>query len=205
MTSEYLLDTIGLLDDDLILDAETEYVPKSKPIRKQLMLWLPTAACVALLLISSPLFRGANKESSTTACGDAAMSATAETEDYKRFDYVTSNESPSMAAGTEGAASDLTEFYVSVTVDGMACIYSHSYPSGEPHGVPIETLPAGCIQAGIVTSVDEDATVPHTDTGVYTGCALWLEGRGEESTLYLELPEGGYLVCEYSQTSTLFP
>ena len=64
----------------------------------------------------------------------------------------------------------------------------------------METLPEGCRSVGTLVYEENDLLLPHTDTGVYVGFALWLEGEGQESILYLELPQGGYLVCEYSQT-----
>ena len=105
-----------------------------------------------------------------------------------------------MADGSECPGAGWLGFRVLVTVDGLTYAYTHTYPPTEDHGPWVETLPEGCRGVGTVVNQENDLLLPHTDTGVYVGCALWLEGKGRESTLYLELPQGGYLVCEYSQT-----
>lgn len=48
MTSEHLLDAMGLLDDDLIQEAE-DYRPKMRPINTRA--WMSLAACFAVVIV----------------------------------------------------------------------------------------------------------------------------------------------------------
>ena len=196
MTSEYLLDAVGLLDDDLILDAETEYVSKSKAIRKQFMIWLPTAACVALLLITYPMFKGGAETGSASApsAGDAAMSSTTGEMEYSSSQAASS--SPSQSSGGSAVGQANTEIYV--TLDGVEYIFHRS------ESAPIaDMLPGDCRYLGQLNAKDSasdgDQIYTLFDT-VYSDCKLWLKGDGADSVLYLELPEGGYLVCEHSRS-----
>ena len=195
MTSEYLLDQIGLLDDDLILDAETEYVSKSKAVRKQLTIWLPTAACIALLLFTVPMLnRGGEESAFAPAASDSAMSGT-----IGESEFSSSQAASSLPVQNSDGATDVSaDTFIDVTIDGLHYSFCH-------HGddAVLDTLPEGCRYLGQVE--------PYRDKGngdkyyylfntIYSGCNLWLDGTGKDSTLYLEHPEGGYLVCEYSQT-----
>lgn len=212
MNTESLLDAIGLIDDDLILDAEQPSArPKVVPLRKK---WASWAACLAVVVVLGygvthlPLMGMKSDSASAGAAAPSAPAASAPAASAPAAEAPSepepSSPSASIATGDHPDA-DLTGFRVMVTVDGLTYAYLHTYPYEESHGAWVDTLPDGCQAVGHVEPIDGDVTVPHTDIGVYEGCALWLEGEGRDSTLYLELPEGGYLVCEYSQTYEFSP
>ena len=206
MNTEYLLDAIGLIDDDLILDAEQPIArPKVIPLHRKLSSW---AACLAVVVVlgyslTHLTFLGSKSDSAAapSASAPAASAPAAEAP----MEAPAPSPSSSIALEHDSPGSGLMFFRVSVTVDGLTHAYNHAYPYGDPHGAWVDTLPEGCRAVGRVEALDGDVTVPHTDIGAYEGCLLWLEGEGQDSTLYLELPEGGYLVCEYSQTYDFSP
>lgn len=206
MTSEHLLDAMGLLDDDLIQDAEVVTQSRSQIIWNQFRRWAPTAACVALLLIAVqflPLRRDSSSESTDAASPSVGADASYSHIAGDQESSTNSSVSPSMGQSSE--EENLYHDSVSVTIDGLTYVYLRQYTDTPENGPRVETLPDGCQNVGVVEQIHEDITVPHTDTGIYIGCSLWLEGEGEESTLYLELPEGGYLVFDYSQTHDFSP
>ena len=211
MTSEHLLDAVGLLDDDLIQDAEVLTRSRPQVIWNQFRRLAPAAACVALILFSVQFLQtgGGSSESTGAAApsfsNDAAASTSDATGDHESFSGTSQEVSSSVGSDPEFPEENPLGFRVLVTIDGLTYAYSHTYPPTDAHGPLVDTLPEGCLPVGAVVSIDGDITVPHTDIGIYEGCALWLEGTGEGSTLYLELPEGSYLVCEYSQTYDFSP
>ena len=203
MTAEYLLEAMGLIDDDLIQDAEVR--PAARPAPARWRQWGALAACLAVVAALgygvTHLPMGGGSKSSASPSADAAASTTCGS---SQEDFACSSNSAagasSVATGSEGPEAGWLGFRVLVTVDGLTYAYNHTYPPSEDHGPWAETLPEGCRSVGAIVDEENDLLLPHTDTGVYVGCPLWLEGEGQESTLYLELPQGGYLVCEYSQT-----
>lgn len=213
MNTDFLLDAIGLIDDDLILDAEQQSVgPKVVPFRTKLTAW---AACLAVVVVLGygithlPLMGSKSDSASTGAAAPSSPAASAPASSAPAADAPSestpSSPSASIPSGDSSHESNLVGFRVMVTLDSLTYAYSHTYPYEEPHGAWVDALPEGCRHVGYVESIDDDITVPHTDIGVHEGCALWLEGEGKDSTLYLELPEGIYLVCEYSQTYDFSP
>lgn len=209
MTAEYLLEAMGLIDDDLIQDAEVRSASRPSSLRWQR--WSALAACLAVVValgygVTHLPMGGGNKSSASpsddTAAGITCSSASMESDAVQK-DFAASNSAvgaSSVEAGSEPPEAGWLGFRVLVTVDGLTYAYNHTYPPFEDHGPWVETLPEGCRGVGTVVNQENDLLLPHTDTGVYVGCPLWLEGEGRGSTLYLELPQGGYLVCEYSQT-----
>ena len=213
MNTEFLLDAIGLIDDDLILDAEQQ-VPRPKviPLRRK---WTSWAACLAVVVVLGygisqlPLMGMKSDSASTGSAAPSAPAASAPASSAPATDApmepAPTSPSASISTGDSSSESDLMSFRVMVTIDGLTYAYSHTYPYGESHGAWVDRLPEGCRDVGRIEPIDEDVTVPHTDIGCYEGSTLWLEGEGRDSTLYLELPEGGYLVCDYSQTYDFSP
>ena len=207
MTAEYLLEAVGLIDDDLIQDAQTR--PASRPAPARWTRWGALAACLAVVVALGygtahlPMdHKSSASPSADAAAGTTCSSASMETGAAQK-DFAASNPAAgasSVATGSEPPEAGWLGFRVLVTVDGLTYAYNHTYPPSEDHGPWAETLPEGCRSVGAIVDEENDLLLPHTDTGVYVGCPLWLEGEGQESTLYLELPQGGYLVCEYSQT-----
>lgn len=207
MTAEYLLESMGLIDDDLIQDAEVRSA--SRPSSARWRQWSALAACLAVVVALGygasrlPMdHKSSASPSADAAAGTACSSASMESGAAQK-DFAYSNSAAgasSVVAGSEHPEADWLGFRVLVTVDGLTYAYNHTYPPTEDHGPWVETLPEGCRGVGTVVNQENDLLLPHTDTGVYVGCPLWLEGEGRGSTLYLELPQGGYLVCEYSQT-----
>ena len=201
MTTEYLLEAMGYLDDDLIADADlpVKKSPIPLPDPGRVRRWSSLAACLVLAvslgwLITHTGMGDKKSESPAPAASAPAASAPA-----------ASTPAASIPVGSEGASSDLVGFRAFITVDGLTYAYAHNHPYADPYGPWVDTLPEGCRPVGTVQDLAGDLSIPHTDIGVYGGCALWLEGEGRNSTLYLEHPDGVYLVCEYSQTYDFSP
>ena len=189
MTSEYLLDAFGLIDDDLIVDGESACVRPYKSARKQFLLWLPAAACVALLLVTVPtLGRGGTESACAPSASDSAPSdaASEKTE-------LSQDTAGSISQSGADSSNSTEAILFTVTVDGMEYGFTPSYD------VPLlDTLPEDCRHLGQVEPYssggdgEEFYTLFNT---VYSGCQMWLVGEENDLTLYLELPEGGYLLC----------
>lgn len=191
MTPEFLLDALGLLDDDLIQDAELRTAPKVLPWRR----WASWAACLALVLT---LGYGAVR----LGVSGGGSSAGAPQD----------SESPSVAGGSgnssgsssSGSAEEPSTYSVVVSVSDGARVYTYQHTVDGPEdyhsGPRVDALPENCRSLGVVEALADDITVPHTDVGWYEGYPLWMQGEGWGGPLYVGLPEGGYLVCEYSQT-----
>ena len=202
MTAEYLLDAMGCIDDDLIADADLPVkaaIPFPSP--RQVRRWSSLAACLMLAVslgwFFTHLTMGGHKSDSSAPAASAPAASTPAVESPSMEPSY--GASTSVPVGSDPPESSLTGFRVLLTVDGLTYAYNHEYPNTDALGPWVDTLPEGCRYMGTVEPAD-NGSLAHTDSGVYEGCALWLEGEGENSTLYLEHPDGSYLVCEYSQT-----
>lgn len=184
MTAEFLLDAIGQIDDDLILNAEKP-VKLRPPIRQ----WVGMAAVLTLCVgLSVPLFwRTGNK---SNASGEAAPSASGPAGGF--YSQITDSTLQGSSAPSDAEAdatppettkpsADPAEFF---TVRGayglLRCI--------------VDALPDGCRPLGSLSLADTG--IPHYPATVdpdYAGCSVWESADG--STLYLQLPSGNWLAA----------
>lgn len=188
MTREYLLEAMGLLDDDLIREAEEPVRSKGK--KRHLETWISLAACLAIVLTigygvmmgmlpvggnsASSASQGASAGDSESAGGSAPTSSSTATEP--------GDGSPNMSDEM---------LLVIVRMDGMAYSYCHRYEEDRV----LDALPEGCRSLGEVGTYQEGENCVYTDMGEFPGCPLWIAGEGWDGPVYLQTPEGTYLEC----------
>lgn len=203
MTGEHLLEAMGLLDDDLIQDAE-----RPQPRRLNWRQWMAVAACVAI--VATVGYRGLSNfgmgGNAGGASGNYGENDTASGGTTAGVPDAAAPLEPGVSGGgwegekQEGATGDgspsLQEEVLTVVVPAGERVYSYCHRYGEDR--VLEELPEGCRALGAVEPWSGEENAPYTDFGDFEGCALWLAGEGYEGPLYLELPEGGYLECAQS-------
>ena len=110
MNADFLLDAVGLIDDDLILDAEA--APAARKAPPALRRWAPLAACLALVIAlgwSLPqMFRMGSAGSPSNSSGAGAPEASA--------DGTTGEAAPPADQSPSGGSSDAAG-------DRPACIF----------------------------------------------------------------------------------
>lgn len=168
MTSEHLLEAMGLLDDDLILQAER--APARRPVPWQQ--WLGLCACLALVfLVGRGMVENWGGSSNTSSGASASTSAGAG--------------EPSGDVGSAGTSSGSTAL-----PDGSVYILveNRSYLST---GETVPELPAGAEELGVLSEVEDGVSSPSTNGADYVGCVLY---DGGDSLLYVRLDQGDYAV-----------
>lgn len=190
MTREHLLEAMGLLDDDLIQEAE-------KPVNRKKWnrdAWISLAACLAIVLtIGYGVVRNgwwsANSSSGSSSAGAAAEDWTGNT----GGDAPASSETAPEEAGSGNASSSLggEVLILTVPVGDEVYSYQHRYEQDQV----LDTLPEGCRSLGQVGSYTEGGNIPYTDGDVFQGSELWIAGEGWDGPVYLETPGGTYLEC----------
>ena len=192
MTREHLLEAMGLLDDDLIQEAE-------KPVRRKKWnreAWVSLAACLAIVLtIGYGVVRN-GWWSANSSSGSASAGATAEDWSGAAGGSAPSSSGTVTSPG-EGQSGDASPNMsgetplVIVRMDGMAYSYCHRYEEDRV----LDALPQGCRSLGQVGTYQEGENCVYTDMGEFPGCQLWIAGEGWDGPLYLQTPEGAYLEC----------
>lgn len=192
MTREHLLEAMGLLDDELIKEAE-EPVRRKKWNRES---WISLAACLAIVLtIGYGLVQNgwwsANSSSGSSSAGAAAEDWAGNTggDAPASSEAVTAPEE----AGSGNASSGLSDkvLAVMVPVEGEVYSYQHRYEQDRV----LDTLPEGCRSLGQVETYTLGEDAPYTDGDVFLGSRLWIAGEGWDGPVYLETQEGTYLEC----------
>lgn len=203
MSREHLLEAIGLLDDDLIREAE-EY----RRSRRNYRPWISLAACLVVVLALGygvtrlrtvgEMSGGVSQNTPSASYGfDAPSGVTppadipigTENESQGGNSAPSESEEPT-SPGAPNPEGDV--LLVSVYLDGNWCRFTHVY-NRDP---VLEALPEGCVSLGQAERQHESAA-PWTDGDRYLGCEVWLlpgEDPGE-TLIYLERPEGDYLEC----------
>ena len=169
MTSEHLLEAMGLLDDSLILQAELRPVRRSGRWGQ----WLGVCACLALVIfIGRGMVENWSSGSSNTSSGAGASTSAG-------------GGAPSGDAGSAGASSGTTAL-----PDGSVYILvdNQSYLST---GETVPELPAGAEELGVLSAAEDGAPSPSTNEAEYVGCTLYDGGDGN---LYAELSQDIYAV-----------
>lgn len=218
MNAEYLLDTIGLLDDDLLQEAE-RYTARTASRQR----WIGLAASLAVVIVlgygisqlggigmgggsAAPGSQaggnaGEDRPAASMSADSALPSAPAGGEGIDGTDSAgASNETDASltAPGASGDASpDMREQVLSVSFKIDQLVYGFYHYFGEDR--VLDELPEGCVSLGPVEALGPEYTeTPATDNEAYVGCEAWLlpeDPAWQEYRLYLELPEGGYLEC----------
>lgn len=176
MTSEYLLDAVGLIDDDLIQDAEALPRPKAIPWRR----WGAWAACLALVLALGYGVAHLSKN-----CSGAAPSASCAT-----------GENGASADSATGGVSEPPQEPDSFSGSPVGRIYL----SGGEYVLTdqiLDTLPEDSREVGILSALSPDAPEPTADNEALVGCALF---EAPDGLLYVQLPEGGWAAAEPPQS-----
>lgn len=175
MTSEHLLEAMGLLDDDLIVQAERAPARKHVPWQQ----WLGLCACLALVFLMS---RGMvqNWSGSSNASSGASASTSA------------GGGAPSGDVGSAGASSGTASL-----PDGSVYILveNRSYLST---GETVPELPHGAVELGVLSEAEDGAPSPCTNTAEYVGCLLYDGGDGQ---LYVRSDQGDYEVFALAESS----
>ena len=180
MNEEFLLQAVGHIDEDLIVQAE-EYRPAKRPSLRR-----PLAGLAACLAVVFGLYWGMNNlgmgsgasNGSASASGGGASSET--------------TTSPNEGQTGDGSPNTVDEvLLVIVPVGDNRYAYFHYY--GEDR--VLDTLPEGCRSLGEVGQYTEGEDIPYTDRDVFPGCPLWIAGEGWDGPVYLQTPEGTYLEC----------
>ena len=193
MTREHLLEAMGLLDDDLIKEAE-EPVRRKKWNRDA---WISLAACLALVLTIGYGAVHNGWGSANSSSGSSSAGATAE--DWAGGTGENAASSGTAAVPGEAESGDGSSnsdqsgemLILMVPVGDHVYSYQHTYEQDQV----LETLPKGCRSLGQVGSSAGGENTPYTDGDVYLGCELWIAGEGWDGPVYLETPEGVYLEC----------
>ena len=196
MNSEHLLEAMGLLDDDLIVQAE-EPVRKARP--RLARSWRTAlAACLALVLAVSIVGENIYGDPGDSTSPSTSSGAPA-TSNQVGGSTSAGASAPDMGVspGEPGAAGDSSAnnsdevLIVIVRRGDRVWSYQHWYEEDRV----LDTLPEGCRSLGEVGTFREGEDCVYTDMGEFPGCPLWIAGEDMEGPVYLELPQGGYLEC----------
>lgn len=175
MTSEYLLQAMGLIDDDLIAEAERPPVRHVQWTRR-LSAWAAgLVLCVGLgtlLLHALPLAKNSSGQSTAS---------TAPTTGNSECSTSSSDVVDPSAPGS--AVPELGLIYTDESVYSIYDTYT-------------EVLPEGSREVGVLSVLSADTPYPATDAETYAGCPLW---QGPDGRLYVGLPGGGWAAAELVQ------
>lgn len=181
MTAEFLLEAIGQIDDDLILDAEKS-VKRRPPIRQ----WAGMAAALALCVgLSAPLFFW-RTGSKSNAGGEAAPSASGPASGFHPSMEDSALQESARPSGTGTADSSKPQA-------SSAKFFTERGAYGLLR-CTIDALPDGCRALGVLSiAVPGTTPQPSTVDADYEGCPVWESADG--STLYLQLSGGNWLAA----------
>ena len=189
MTREHLLEAMGLLDDDLIREAE-EPVNRKKWNREA---WISLAACLAIVLTIGYGVVQSGWWSTNSASGSS--SAGAAMEDWSGGSGDSTASSGAAAASGEAESGNTASglagevLTVMVPVGDEVYPYQHRYEEDRV----LDTLPEGCRSLGQLGAYGDGENTPYTDDDAFLGGELWIAGEGWNGPVYLETPEGTYL------------
>ena len=174
MTSEHLLEAMGLLDDDLIVQAER--APARKPVPWQR--WLGLCACLALVFLVG---RGVVQNWSGSNSSNGAGASTSAGGGAPSGDVG--------SASTSSGSASLPDGSVYILLDNQSYLST---------GETVPELPAGAEEVGLLSEAAEGASSPSTNGTVYVGCALY---AGADGLLYVQSDQGDYEVFALAEPS----
>ena len=194
MNGEHLLEAVGLLDDDLIAQAEEPVrARRPGPVRRR---WAALAACLALALVVGVVGKNVHGDLVTNAASggappEAAQGSGSPSSGGSAPDMGASPGEPGAATGDSSTNSSREVLIVVVQEGDRVWSYQHWYEEDRA----LDALPEGCRSLGRVGVYAEGEDCVYTDMGEFPGAPLWIAGEDMEGPVYLELPQGGYLEC----------
>ena len=179
MTSEFLLDAIGTIDDDLVLEARQMPKRRSVPWGSIAGLAAAVVLCVGIARIPGAFpWNGALSGSAVQEADNAANTSDALLDQY-RGDQETSTAAPS-AAGKENNGVMEPKFFT------QRGVYLVTVPP------TVQSLPEDCIELGtLVSAVPGTKAYPATGTQEFVGCPVWESADG--TMLYIQMTDGKWL------------
>ena len=181
MNAEFLLQAMGLLDDDLVEEALQPAAPRPS-LLTQARRWVSMAACLALLLTAGYLVThlgmggGSSGSASTSAGGSAPSTGT----------------SPDGAAGGNGSGSAAGA--AEPQEEGTIFLANQVYCLT---GETVSELPAGAAPLGQLSALYPDAPSPSTDREEYVGCSVFQSTDGAQ--LYVQRDDGLWAVAALAE------
>lgn len=194
MTSEFLLDAIGQMDDELVLEAATPS-RRTIPWSKVAGLAAAIAVCVGIARIPGVLpFTGAN---SGAAAPEAENAMGSLSNRFDGYEYVADQESvvqePSATAGskenTKAEAADGTQGIFEPRFVTRRGVYLLTAPPAQPEPPDTTMNELGVL----IADVPGEQIYPSTGTQELVGCPVWESEDGEY--LYVQLPDGLWLTA----------
>lgn len=177
MTAEHLLEAIGLLDDDLIQEADM--IPRRKPVNWRS--WTSLAACAALVITLGygAVYIGGDQGANGGSAAGKPMSPEG------GGMAITSSEA-NMSGGDVQSNGDWPEpvEYGLVCLDDDICYIVSDQT--------VEELPQGCQLLGTLSALAPDAPAPVTNVEDYVGCPIWSLDGSKSVEVYIQLPDGTY-------------
>lgn len=190
MTPEYLLDAMGLIDDELIYDADkARPAPKTVPWRR----WGAWAACLALVLalgygVTRLGMGGASGGSATSAGSSASIGGSAAPSGTASDETAGGGAGDSSAGASVGSTGE-NRGSIYLECQGGSAVYALT-------GGMVDDLPGDSRLLGVLSALYPDAPCPTTSVEAYEGCPVF---EGPEGMLYVQLPDGGFAVAELVQ------
>lgn len=186
MTSEFLLDAIGLLDDDLILEA-------AAPAKRSLP-WIKVAGLAAAVAVCIGIARVPFMNTGSTAAPEAENAMGSLTDRFDGFDYAADQESvvlePS-ATNREDYKGD-SQPVQGVFEPRFVTLRGVYLPTAFPTQPNLPDANANKLGV-LVATVPGEQRYPSTGTQELVGCPVWESEDGEY--LYIQLPDGVWLTA----------
>lgn len=207
MNAEHILDALGLLDDDLVREAEEYSRPKA---RRGYGAWMGWAASFAVVLVLGYGLVRFGAGSGGGAAGNApaasAPAASAPMGGAEQAGEASGGAPASPGGSAPGAFGDASPdmrgevLSVSLKMDEPMNRLWYTFLHWYGKDRTLEELPEGCVSLGKVERLSntEQPDVPYTDSEEFVGCQAWLlreDPVWKEFKLYVQRPEGGYLEC----------
>lgn len=197
MTRESLLDVIGQMDDDLIVEAAA---PARRPIP-----WLKVsgwaaalALCVGVASLPGLLPMNAGKSAAPEAdfvLGDVMLDQDSKSDGFEyRSEQESQVKEPSAANKAESTTADgatPTQGIIEPQFFTERGVYLLT--GDEPYKPKMPFLTNANALGYLVAAVPGEQVYPSTGTQELVGCFVWESVDGK--TLYIELPDGGCLVA----------
>ena len=201
MTPEYLLDAVGLLDDDLIAEAEEPLsARKPAPIIRLRRWGGALAACLVLAFALNWVFTGTWESNSSSGgasapsgnmangAGAPAGSAGSESGDGDVSDFMSAEPN---APEQSGAAASSQETKPGAVLPGTILVENAAHgTSTYSIGRYVDELPQGAALVGELSETGPGAPSPSVNRAEYAGLELWMSEDG--TSVYVALPDGGW-------------
>lgn len=172
MNAEFLLQAMGLLDDDLVEEALQPAAPRPS-LLTQTRRWVSMAACLAVLLTAGYLITHLGMGGGSSGSASASAGGSAPSTDT----------SPDGAAGGTGSnsaagAAEPQEGGTIFLANQVYCLTGEALPE----------LPEGAVALGELSALYPDAPSPSTDREEYVGRPVFQSADG--SQLYVQRDDG---------------